>query len=75
MVDMYKSIMHSCDTYYYVLANDMGIDSISRFMGTLGLTKTGIDIGTNGSGESGRGTAVTGLEEEALQETGTAIRN
>ena len=45
MVDMYKSIVHSCDTYYYMLANDMGIDNIARFMGPLGLgSRTGIDI-------------------------------
>jgi penicillin-binding protein 2 len=44
-VDMYKSIVHSCDTYYYMLANDMGIDNISNFMGQLGLgQRTGIDI-------------------------------
>lgn len=45
LVDMYKSIVQSCDTYYYMLANDMGIDNIARFMGQLGLgSKTGIDI-------------------------------
>ncbi|MDI6749576.1 MAG: penicillin-binding protein 2 [Pseudomonadota bacterium] len=45
MVDMYKSIVVSCDTYYYMLANDMGIDNIAAFMGELGLgSKTGIDI-------------------------------
>ena len=45
MVDMYKSIVHSCDTYYYMLANDMGIDSISAFMAKLGLgQRSGIDI-------------------------------
>ncbi len=45
VVDMYKSIVHSCDTYYYVLANDMGIDHIANFMRQLGLgQKTGIDI-------------------------------
>ena len=45
LVDMYKSIVQSCDTYYYMLANDMGIDSIARFMGDLGLgKKTGVDI-------------------------------
>jgi penicillin-binding protein 2 len=44
-VDMYKSIVVSCDTYYYVLANDLGIDGISRFMGLLGLgSPTGLDI-------------------------------
>jgi penicillin-binding protein 2 len=45
VVDMYKSIVHSCDTYYYVLANDLGIDAISNFMRQLGLgSRTGIDI-------------------------------
>ena len=45
IVDMYKSIVQSCDTYYYILANDMGIDNIARFMGSMGLgQKTGIDI-------------------------------
>jgi penicillin-binding protein 2 len=45
MVDMYKSIVHSCDTYYYQLANDMGIDNIASFMGSLGLgQRTGVDI-------------------------------
>ncbi|MBK8525318.1 MAG: penicillin-binding protein 2 [Betaproteobacteria bacterium] len=45
MVDMYKSIVHSCDTYYYMLANDMGIENIANFMGQLGLgQRTGIDI-------------------------------
>jgi penicillin-binding protein 2 len=44
-VDMYKSIVHSCDTYYYILANDMGIDGISGFMAQLGFgQRTGIDI-------------------------------
>ena len=44
-VDMHKSIVVSCDTYYYVLANDMGIDAIARFMGQLGFgQRTGIDI-------------------------------
>jgi penicillin-binding protein 2 len=52
-VDMYKSIVHSCDTYYYVLANDMGIDAIARFMGSLGFgQKTGVDLGKDDSGES-----------------------
>ena len=52
-VDMYKSIVQSCDTYYYMLANDLGIDAIARFMGQLGFgQKTGVDIGIDGSGES-----------------------
>lgn len=52
-VDMYKSIVHSCDTYYYMLANDMGIDNIAKFMGSIGLgQRTGIDLGKDDSGES-----------------------
>jgi len=52
-VDMYKSIVQSCDTYYYMLANDMGIDNIAKFMGQLGLgQRTGIDIGKDEFGES-----------------------
>ena len=42
---MYKSIVVSCDTYYYILANDMGIDAISQFMARLGFgSRTGIDL-------------------------------
>jgi penicillin-binding protein 2 len=52
-VDMYKSIVHSCDTYYYMLANDMGIEAIAKFMGSLGLgQRTGVDLGKDDSGES-----------------------
>ena len=44
-VDMYKSIVVSCDTYYYVLANDLGIDSIAKFMSQLGFgSRSGIDL-------------------------------
>jgi penicillin-binding protein 2 len=52
-VDMYKSIVHSCDTYYYMLANDLGIDNISKFMGLLGLgQRTGVDLGKDDNSES-----------------------
>jgi penicillin-binding protein 2 len=44
-VDLYKSIVQSCDTYYYMLANDLGIDNISRFMAQFGFgSRTGVDI-------------------------------
>jgi penicillin-binding protein 2 len=44
-VDMYKSIVVSCDTYYYVLANELGIDSIAKFMSQLGFgSRSGIDL-------------------------------
>jgi penicillin-binding protein 2 len=45
MVDMHKSIVVSCDTYYYGLAHDLGIDNIHGFIGKFGFgSKTGIDI-------------------------------
>jgi penicillin-binding protein 2 len=44
-VDMYKSIVMSSDTYYYMLANDMGIDAIAGFMKRFGFgARTGIDL-------------------------------
>ena len=36
VVNMYKSIVVSCDTYYYQLANDMGVDTIHDFMKPFG---------------------------------------
>jgi penicillin-binding protein 2 len=51
LVDMYKSIVVSCDTYYYMLANDLGIDAISRFMSQLGFgSRTGIDLANEAEG-------------------------
>lgn len=44
-VDLHKSLVVSCDTYYYGLANDLGIDNIFNFISQFGLgKKTGIDI-------------------------------
>jgi len=44
-VDLYKSIVASSDTFYYQLANDMGIDAIAGFMKHFGFgAKTGIDL-------------------------------
>jgi len=44
-VDMYKSIVQSCNTYYYNLANDLGIDAIHDFMKPLGFGQlTGVDL-------------------------------
>jgi penicillin-binding protein 2 len=45
LVDMYKSIVASCDTYYYMLANETDIDDTARFLAKFGFGhKTGIDI-------------------------------
>lgn len=44
-VDMQKSIVESCDTYYYMLARDMGVNMIAEFMKPLGFGQiTGIDL-------------------------------
>jgi penicillin-binding protein 2 len=44
-VDMHKSIVISCDIYYYQLAFELGIDTISNFMRQFGFgARTGIDL-------------------------------
>jgi penicillin-binding protein 2 len=44
-VDLYKSIVVSSDTFYYQLANDMGIDAIAGFMAKFGFgSKSGVDL-------------------------------
>lgn len=50
-VDMFKSIVISCDTYYYGLAVEMGIDNIYNFLSRFGFgKKTGIDLEGETSG-------------------------
>ena len=45
MVNLHKSMVHSCNTYYYMLADDMGIENIAGFMDQFGFgRRTGIDI-------------------------------
>jgi penicillin-binding protein 2 len=45
MVDMQKSIVESCDTYYYLLARDMGVNMMHDFMKPFGFGQiTGIDL-------------------------------
>jgi penicillin-binding protein 2 len=45
IVDLHKSIVISCDTYYYGLAQDLGIDAIHNFVSQFGFgSRTGIDI-------------------------------
>jgi penicillin-binding protein 2 len=44
-VDMHRSIVKSSNTYYYSLANDMGVDTMHDFMAPLGFGQiTGIDL-------------------------------
>jgi penicillin-binding protein 2 len=50
-VDLVRSIVVSCDTYYYQLGHDMGIDAISGFMRQFGFGQpTGIDLEHERSG-------------------------
>ena len=50
-VDMYHSLVDSCDTYYYILANDLGIDNIAQFMKMFGFgRRTGVDLPTEHAG-------------------------
>ncbi|MGI9247216.1 MAG: penicillin-binding protein 2, partial [Steroidobacteraceae bacterium] len=50
-VDMHKAIVQSCDTYFYSVANQMGIQRLHDFLIQLGLgEKTGIDIQGERSG-------------------------
>ena len=45
VVNMHKSIVISCDTYYYGLATELGIDSIHRFLTRFNFgSRTGVDI-------------------------------
>jgi penicillin-binding protein 2 len=44
-VDLFKSIVISCDTYYYGLANELGIDKIHSYLSQFGFgKKTGVDM-------------------------------
>jgi penicillin-binding protein 2 len=45
MVNMHKAIVVSCDTYFYGLAVEMGVDTIHNFLARVGFgARTGIDI-------------------------------
>ncbi len=44
-VDLHRSIVKSSDIYYYMLANDLGVDAIHDFMKPFGFGQiTGIDV-------------------------------
>ena len=50
-VDLHKSVVVSCDTYYYSLANDLGIDRLHDFVTRFGFgEKTGVDIAGESAG-------------------------
>ena len=51
MVDLEKAIKVSCDTYYYEMAHNMGVDTIHDFMKQFGLgERTGLDISSERPG-------------------------
>ena len=51
LVNMYQSIAQSCNTYYYKLAADLGIEQIAAFMSRLGFgSRTGVDLEGESSG-------------------------
>jgi penicillin-binding protein 2 len=50
-VNIYNAIPYSCDTFYYTLANRLGIETIARYAHEVGLgQKTGIDLPDEASG-------------------------
>ncbi len=51
MVDIEHAIPWSCDTFYYTLAEKLGIDTIAKYATEVGLSqKTGIDLPDEASG-------------------------
>ena len=50
-VNMFKAIQMSCDTYFYGLATELGIDNIYNYLSRFGFgNKTGIDMEGESSG-------------------------
>ena len=50
-VDIHNALPYSCDTFYYTLANRLGIDTIARYAESVGLgQKTGVDLPEEASG-------------------------
>ncbi len=50
-VDIHNALPYSCDTFYYTLANRLGIDTIARYANSVGVgVKTGVDLPDEASG-------------------------
>ena len=50
-VDMFRSIVISCDTYYYGLGTELGVDRIFEYLSRFGFgKKTGLDLAGETSG-------------------------
>ena len=51
LLSIHEAIPESCDTYFYTLAQRLGIDTIAKYATALGIgTKTGIDLPNEMSG-------------------------
>ncbi|MEO6922877.1 MAG: penicillin-binding protein 2, partial [Bryocella sp.] len=50
-VDIHNALPFSCDTFYYTLANKLGIDTIARYATSVGIgVKTGVDLPDEAAG-------------------------
>ncbi len=50
-VDIHTAIPYSCDTFYYTLANRLGIDTIAHYANEVGIgVKTGVDLPDEAAG-------------------------
>jgi penicillin-binding protein 2 len=50
-VDIHNALPYSCDTFYYTLANKLGIDTIARYGNEVGIgVKSGIDLPEEAAG-------------------------
>ncbi len=50
-VDIHNALPYSCDTFYYTLANKLGIDTMARYANSVGLgVKTGVDLPDEAAG-------------------------
>ncbi|HLI77097.1 MAG TPA: penicillin-binding protein 2 [Acidobacteriaceae bacterium] len=50
-VDIHTAIPYSCDTFYYTLANRLGIDTMAQYANEVGIgVKTGVDLPDEAAG-------------------------
>ena len=50
-VDIHNALPYSCDTFYYTLANKLGIDTIARYATSVGIgSRTGVDLPDEAAG-------------------------
>jgi penicillin-binding protein 2 len=50
-VDIHNALPYSCDTFYYTLANRLGIDVMARYANSVGIgVKTGVDLPDEAAG-------------------------